>query len=224
MDKAILYCRVSTDKQEISIEAQEQRLVAYCTAKGLEIAHIIKEEGVSGSVPFAEREGGRMASRLLKRGTHLVAVKLDRLFRNTLDCLGQVDEWKRKGIHLHVLDISIDTSSAMGEMFLTICAAFANMERRIIGERTSTALQHKKHQRQVFSRTPYGYSREGNLLIPVEPEQEVLRRIHSMRKNGSTLQSICDKLNSEGVSTKRGSIWRPSTLQSVFNANLVEVA
>ena len=38
---------------------------------------------------------------------------------------------------------AINSKSAMGKMFLTMMAGFAELERNVIAERTSVALQHK---------------------------------------------------------------------------------
>jgi DNA invertase Pin-like site-specific DNA recombinase len=44
---------------------------------------------------------------------------------------------------------SINTSSAIGRIFLTMIAGFAKLERNLISERTTTALQHKKSHGEV---------------------------------------------------------------------------
>ena len=100
-------------------------------------------------------------------------MKLDRLFRDAEDCLRQTREWDKAGIVLHLLNLggqAVSTSSAMGRMMLTMVSAFAELERNLIAERTTTALAHKKKQHQVYAPTPYGYQRDGDLLVPDEQE------------------------------------------------------
>jgi DNA invertase Pin-like site-specific DNA recombinase len=67
-NRSILYLRVSTLEQlkGVSLEAQEERLRAYCQMAGLELAStdVIREEGVSASVALFKRPGG---ARLLER-------------------------------------------------------------------------------------------------------------------------------------------------------------
>jgi len=46
---AVLYIRVSTDEQArhgVSLDAQEERLRAYCTMRDLEIVGVVRDEGV----------------------------------------------------------------------------------------------------------------------------------------------------------------------------------
>jgi DNA invertase Pin-like site-specific DNA recombinase len=59
--KAIGYTRVSTVEQAdsgLGLEAQAERIKAYCALKGLYLAEIITDAGVSGGKPLAQREGG----------------------------------------------------------------------------------------------------------------------------------------------------------------------
>ena len=68
--------------------------------------------------------------------TAVVAAKLDRLFRDAADCLNMSRRWDDAEVGLHLIDMGIDTRSAMGRAFLTMAAGFAELERNLIGERT----------------------------------------------------------------------------------------
>lgn len=71
---------------------------------------------------------------------------LDRLFRDAADALVQTRAWDRAGVALHVVDMggtSLNTASAVGRMFLTMTAAFAELERSLVSERTSAAMQQR---------------------------------------------------------------------------------
>lgn len=53
MHKAIIYCRVSSDKQVREghgLEGQEKRCRDYAIAKGYEVIKVFRDEGVSGSL------------------------------------------------------------------------------------------------------------------------------------------------------------------------------
>lgn len=228
MKKAVLYIRVSTQEQVlegVSLDAQEERLKTYCQLAGLEVVEIIKEEGVSASKPLADRPGGQKLVKLIAQGKayHVVALKLDRLFRDTVDALQQTHAWDKAGVALHLVDMggqTIDTSTAMGRFFLNMMAGFAELERNLIAERTELALQYKKAQRKAYSPTPYGYDRVGNDLIPNHQEQEIIRQIKAWRENGQTLQGIADQLNNTGVATKQGGRWYPATVKYILENDL----
>src|SRR5262245_40127695 len=131
--KAIGYVRVSTEEQAregVSLGAQEERLRAYCAMQGLELIDVVCEPGVSGSVALLGRPAGaRLAEAIRERSVeHVVALKLDRLFRDAVDALTQTRQWDRSGIALHLVDMggqSLNSASAMGRLFLTVLAGLA---------------------------------------------------------------------------------------------------
>ena len=95
---AVLYLRVSTQEQAregISLAAQEAKLRAYCDLRGLHVAEVVIDAGVSGGKPMHSREGGSRILDLVKRSAvaHVIAYKLDRLFRDCADCLTVTAAW-----------------------------------------------------------------------------------------------------------------------------------
>lgn len=227
-NQCVCYVRVSTEEQAkegVSLDAQEERLRGYCMMSGLSIVATIREEGVSGKIALSHRPGGREMLRLVrgKEAQHIVGMKLDRLFRDAEDCLRQTREWDKAGVVLHLLDLggqAVSTSSAMGRMMLTMVSAFAELERNLIAERTTSALQHMKRQRQAYSPTPYGYQRDGDRLIPDEQELAVVARIQAMSTEGASLRRIVRRLNGEGILSKTGGQWHSSAIWYVLHNDL----
>ena len=85
-----------------------------------------------------------------------------------------------------------------------VLATFAQVERRLIAERTKAALAVKKAQGVRLGR-------------PASIADQLARRIVRMRDKGMTLQAICDVLNAEQVPTARGGrLWRPTSLRAVL--------
>ncbi len=212
--QAIGYVRCSTHEQAdsgLGLDAQNQRIRAYCTLKDLQLIDIIQDAGVSGGKPLASREGGQ---RLLdairrKRAGAVVMLKLDRMFRNAGDCLTTVERWEKSGVSLHVADLggnAIDTTSAAGRFMLVVLAGAAEMERNLTRERTRSAMAVKRANGQRIGGIPYGYdlADDGVSLVPNESEQAVIREIRAMRSRGMKLQQIADSLTRRGVPTKTG--------------------
>lgn len=226
MAKVVGYVRVSTSEQEESIKAQVSKIEAYCTMKGITLAHIYIDHGVSGTTPLEDREQGALmlqtlSSRSKDRPTGIVAVRLDRCFRNASDCLVNVEKWEKQNVALHLIDLggqSIDTSSAAGKFFVTIMAGAAEMERNLISERTSAVLQAKKSRGEVYTNPAFGLDRDGDKLVTNDGEQAIIARIRSMREQGLSMWSIADVLNTEGVATKKGAKWYASTIKNVLAA------
>jgi len=228
MNSCACYVRVSTEEQAregVSLSAQEDRLRGYCLMSGLEIAAIIREEGVSGRIPMSGRPGGKEMLRLIreKQVQHVVALKLDRLFRDAEDALRQTRHWDDASVALHLVDMggtAINTASAMGRLLITMMSGFAELERNLIAERTAAALQHKKRHREAYSPTPYGFQREGDLLIPDQAEQDVIARIRDMHASGTSLRKIAGMLNTEGIPAKKGGRWQVSAVWYILHNEL----
>ena len=228
MNKAIGYIRVSTEQQAtegVSLQAQREKIETYCRLHGLELVSLIEDQGVSGAVSLCERPGGVQVQADLKKhkAKHVVALKLDRLFRDAADALVQTKAWDEQGIGLHLIDIggaSMNTSTAMGRMFLTMMSGFAELEKNLISERTTPALAHKKAQHQVYASQPLGYRNEEGKLVPVDEELLVVAEIRDMRGQGKTLRDIADDLNQRGIVGKRGGKYHASTIKAVLGNSL----
>lgn len=221
MKKAIAYVRVSTEEQAnegVSLEAQEARIRAYCQMRGLELADVIVDAGVSAGKPLESRDGGkRVLDAIRSRKAHaVVALKLDRLFRNCADCLMVVESWDKAGIALHLVDLggqAVDTSSAMGRFFLTVMAGAAELERNQIRERTAMAMAHKaKKGEYCGGEAPYGFHASDGRVVPNQAEQDVIRRVISARASGASLRDIELRLASDGVTNRKG---RPLALTQI---------
>ena len=199
-------------KEGVSLDAQEARIRAYCTMAGLTLVAVIRDEGVSGADLLATRPGGAALLRTIARleAQHVVAVRLDRVFRDAADCIATVKAWRKAGVSVHFVDLgggALDTSSAMGKFFLNIMATVAEMERNLIAERVSAAIQHKKAQRHAYGPTPYGFDRQGDRLLPNAAEQAVIRQMRRWRLEGQTLAWIADELTRRGIPAKRRGWW-----------------
>jgi site-specific DNA recombinase len=228
MKAAVCYIRVSTEEQArggVSLAAQEEKLLAYCALAGLEALAMIREEGVSGGKPLAARLGGGELLSLVskKQVRHIVALKLDRLFRDAADALNQTKAWDKAGVALHLVDLggqTLNTASPMGRFFLSMTASFAELERNLIAERTGTALGHKKAHREAYAPTPYGYDRKGKALKQNPAELKIVAQMRQWRAAGWTLGEIARELTRRGVPTKRGGAWYPATIRYVLQNDL----
>src|SRR5262245_52064589 len=89
MQDAIGYIRVSSEEQAdsgLGLAAQRQRIAAYCTMKGLHLAEVFEDPGISAGKPLAGRPAGSRLLAAAKKGKAVVVVaKLDRLFRSVAD-------------------------------------------------------------------------------------------------------------------------------------------
>ncbi len=150
---------------------------------------------------------------------NLVAIKLDRLFRNTGDAISKSQEFQKRGINLHLLDVSVDTSTATGKMFFTVLAMLAQFERDITGERTKTVLDMKRKDGKVWNHTPFGYDRMGDVLIPNKKEQKGIQMMKRLHDQGYSLREIAGELELAGISPKRGGEWQAGSVRNAMLKN-----
>jgi putative DNA-invertase from lambdoid prophage Rac len=198
------YARVSTARQASegeSLEVQQRQIEGYGLMHGLTLAGVLVEEGVSGSVPVEERPVGGPLFAKLQRGDIVIAAKLDRLFRSALDALKVVEDLKRRGVALHLLDLGGDISgNGLSKLFLTIAAAFAEAERDRIRERIGQVKADQKARgRYLGGKVPFGFRRgDGGELVPHEAEQEAIREIIALRAQGRPLRVIAEAVAAKG--------------------------
>jgi DNA invertase Pin-like site-specific DNA recombinase len=205
--RIIGYLRVSTEEQAesgLGLEAQERKIRAAAELHGWELVDVIADEGVTGTT--LKRPGLRRAMRAIakRQADGLVAAKLDRVSRSSVD-MALVFEWFRDAdAQLVLLDVpGLDTSTPIGKAMSTLMAMFAELERDLIAQRTREALASLRKRGKPTGRPA------------VADNAHLQRRIQRMRAKGLTLQAIADELNAEGVPTLRGGReWRPSSVQN----------
>ena len=148
MKDAISYVRVSSEEQAdsgLGLEAQRQRIAAYCTMKALRLAEVFEDPGVSGGKPLASRPAGSKLLAAVKKGKVLVIVsKLDRLFRSVADAANVIADFDKKGIQLVAIAEGFDMGSPYGRAMAQMASVFAELERAMIRERTRTAMSVKR--------------------------------------------------------------------------------
>jgi site-specific DNA recombinase len=221
--KTVGYVRVSTDEQAstgVSLDAQEDRIRAFCIAKEWELVSVVRDEGRSAK--NLKRDGLQVILNQCKQKNRsfntVIVTKLDRLTRSVTD-LGYLNKFFQKHkIAFTSIDENVDTSSATGELYLNIVASISQWERKKIGERTKEALAFKKSRGERVGTIPYGYrfGDDGKTLIKVEEGQLGLTKIKRLRDESLSCRRVAEALNREGVRAKSGGQWYAKTVRGVL--------
>lgn len=124
------YARVSTAEQNMKLQLDALRDAG--------VDRVFRDQGISGAK--AERPGLKTCLDHLREGDVLTVWKLDRLGRNTQHVLAVVDQLTSRGIGFRSITEGLHTEGAMGKAMLTIMAAFAQLERDTMIERTRAGL------------------------------------------------------------------------------------
>jgi DNA invertase Pin-like site-specific DNA recombinase len=227
MKRAVAYIRVSTEQQAqegVSLEAQRAKIEHWCSANGYELAGVFVDAGVSGKRMDTRHELLKALSSL-KKGTALVAYSLSRLARSTRHLIEISELVAKKKADLVSLTESIDTTTATGRAMFQMLGVMAELERGLIAERTTNALQYKKRTSQRYcNRTPYGFEAIEGRLVEVQQEAAVVAEIQAARSHGQTLQSIANDLNGRGIPTKMGKQWQPATIHLLLKRSALVAA
>ena len=227
MKVAVGYVRVSTLEQAsegVSLDAQRDKLRAYCKFNGIKLIGITADEGVSGST--LERPGLQEALRMLKRGraNTLIVMKLDRLTRSVRDLCALVDDYFAHDRY-HLLSVCgmVNTHNAAGRMMMLNLANFAQFEREIISERTYEAMQQLKAQGVKMGGPPYGYefsqvldNKGRRTLVPVATEQALIDRMAALYKSGLGFKDIARQFTAEGIRARRGGEWNGGVISAIL--------
>lgn len=126
----IAYYRVSTNSQ--SIEAQKAALTH---AKLIE-RHFM-DEGISGSIPAADRPGFAAMVDYVREGDTIHVYAVDRLGRDAIDVQTTIRALLNKKVTVEVNGLGA-IGPGVGELIVAVLAQVADMERARITERTAS--------------------------------------------------------------------------------------
>lgn len=205
MSGVIAYLRVSTEEQGESgagLAAQRRAILAEAEKRGWENIEWV-EEVVSTKLrrrPALERILER-----LKAGEAqvLCTAKCDRLCRSLLEFAGIMATARKEGWTLVALDCPVDLTTPTGEAMASVMAVFAQLERRLIGERTRNALAERRAQGVQLGRRRSEH-------VP----GSVRARIAAEHARGASYAAIARTLNDEGVQTAHGGrLWYAQTVR-----------
>ena len=216
--KMLGYVRVSSISQEnnTSIENQIREIKQYCKANKHNVT-IIKDVA-SGS--NTNREGYNELLELLPQYDGIVAFKLDRLSRDTIDTL-QLDKMiKKTNKQLIIINDGIGATTSTLE--LTIRSVIAQEERKAISLRTSQGKANKKNDGYyVGGQVALGKTRQvtdkGTILIDDNYENELIEVIRKHKRSGKGKTQIADYLNKNNYLTKNGKNFTYQTINTILN-------
>lgn len=222
MVRVACYCRTSTDlpSQEGSMEYQEKHLrhLVEITPNWV-LVDSYRDEGLSGTDNANRPEFQRMMRDCRSGRIDLVITKsISRWGRHLTQTLESVHELIDLGVNVFFEKENLLTLSSTGTVILELMGSFAEYESNSIKQNTKMGYK-VRMQRGIYKykRPPYGYDADadGRLVVNAE-EAEVVRRIFQMSIHGIGTHKIAKILQAEGVPTKRGADWQPTTIRAIL--------
>jgi DNA invertase Pin-like site-specific DNA recombinase len=199
------YLRVSTQEQGesgLGLLAQRRTILAEVERRGW--PEPTWHEEVTGN-----GKPGPVRSRALESlvpSDALIVARLDRLGRSLKDFADLMERSRNEGWSLVVLDAPVDTSTPAGAAMAQVMAVFAELERRLIGERTKAALAEAQRRGVRLGAKP---------TVP----DPVRKLISEHRAAGKSFGEIAANLTEAKVPTASGrEVWSKSSVLSVVKS------
>lgn len=220
---ALIYCRVSTQKQEdegTSLDSQAAACIAHAEKLGYTVARVTKEVYSGAELFDRPKLALDRADIRARKFSAVVVYAIDRLSRNVAHLAILSEECERAGTQLIFVTEDLDNTPE-GKLLQSVKAYVAEVERQKIRERTQRGFKTKLQTGKVVFNgwTLYGYraNRSKGVWEIYEPEAAVLRRIFKMYAEGWGAHSICSTFNAEGIASpkasyRRGVHWSSSTI------------
>jgi len=195
----IAYIRVSTDEQNIGMEVQRDAFAA-----SLPNALVLEDEGLSAAT--MDRPELLRALQMLRDGEarSLNVYRLDRLSRSVLDFATISEACIAEGWRLGIGDCpGLDPTNPFGEAMLGILAIFAQLERKMIAQRTRDGLARVRAEGVKIGR-------------PRSISQELREEVLVRRDAGELLREIADDFNARAIPTGQGAArWTAGTVGAI---------
>jgi len=202
--KCAIYTRVSTDDQNLGLDAQEERCRAFAALRGWEIYGVYVDR-VSGTTDPEDRPqaSGMLEDARAREFGVVLVLRLDRVVRNAETTLRLVRELGEVGVDLVSATEPIDTTSPFGKAALGMIAVFAELERNLIAARTKEALRAAR-------------ANGTKLGAPKFDNPEAIALAKDLRAAGCTLNTIRQEFVNRGIPTVRGGAWTETAISRLI--------
>ena len=157
---------------------------------------------------------------------HIIVAKMDRLFRDTVNGLQMMDHYQQAGVSIHLANEggnSLNLSTSLGRLFVTMRLGVAEFEARQTSERTKELMLHRQSNGERMShkdKIPYGKMIDPNdpsRIVDCDKELEMIDRVKLLRSYGYTLRGIAAEMQAE-LGHLRGKPWHPQKVKSMLKA------
>jgi DNA invertase Pin-like site-specific DNA recombinase len=218
--RAGLYERVSTEEQALrgySIETQIDNLVEYCEKNELKIVDHYTDEGISGAKPPLKRPSLQRLLDDVQAGKVdiILFTKLDRWFRSVKEYFKVQEILDKHGVQWRAIHENYDTTTANGQMAITIFLAVAQNERDRTAERIKVVFEHKRKNKEACfggPNKPMGYMKvkdENGIrrLVKDPAEEQMTQEFWDILVKKNNLAAAVRHMNTVYGVTKAHKTW-----------------
>ena len=196
----------------MGLEAQRAAVEAFALAEGIELLDVVEEVASGGLNPALRPVLASALAKARKRRAVILVSKLDRLSRDVHVISGLMTG----PVRFVVAELGIDADP----LALYIYAALAETERRMIGQRTSDALQRKMASGwQAGNPDLVKHLPKSNVTNAAKADEfakSVMPAIRHMVDAGMSRLAIANEMNANGMPTARGGAWTSASVGNVL--------
>ncbi len=218
--KVAAYARVSTGKDAMlhSLSAQVSQYSKLIQSNPeWEYCGVYVDEAMTGTTD--QRDGFQRLLTDCRGGKiNLVITKsISRFARNTVTLLETVRELKALGVDVFFEEQNLHSSSADGELMLTILASYAQEESRSASENQKWRIRHSFEQGQLQClRTMFGYAISRDSITVNEEEAIIVREIFTRALAGESFSAIAKDLAERHIPGPLGAAWPVPRIREIL--------
>lgn len=228
--RAAMYLRKSraeelTDTTEEVLSRHRQLLDKTALSAGVCIQAVYMEV-VSGE-SLAKRPKMKKLLAAVRHGLYdaVLCIDIDRLGRGNMKDQGEIlDTFRESGTLIITPDKTYDLNDDTDEELTEFKAFFARREWKVIRKRMQRGLDQTVKKGGHVLPAPYGYRRcwigsrpnEMPSLEIIPEEADIVRRIYAEYAGGTGSYTIAERLNRDGIKTRRGGDWSRVTIREIL--------
>ena len=215
-----VYIRVSTEDQAregFSLGEQEEKLLALCKFKDLEVYKVYKDAGISAK-DMEHRPQFQEMLKDMKDGkiNYIVAYKLDRITRSIRDLEELISVLEQYNCFLLCDRDDVNTSTANGRFFVRMLTVLSQLEIEIVSERTKFGLNGAIKSGHIPGQRPFGYkSANDKKMIIDNATRPYVEKIFDMYLEGKSFQQIANYFEENNIYPKKK--WKDTTIQKIID-------
>ena len=182
MKRCVLYSRVSTDKQQCLNQVIE--MTEYTKRSNLEIVKTYQDDSTSSKKEISQRTqlSQMLHEANLRKFDVLVVSSIDRLARNTKECIEIVNHLNELKIDIVFLRESVDTRTSVGKMIFHVFSSLAEYEREMIRSRIMNGLNRAREQGKKLGRK-------------TKINESLITAVRLLREKEMSIKNISKQLN-----------------------------
>ena len=150
----------------------------------------------------------------------IIIQELSRFGRNMFESLKYIEILKKHNCNLVVIKENIELKNSSGTLFFNILLALGQWEKEQISLRTSKTLKVMKERGERYTQSAYGYDVINGKMVQNDREQFMLRKIKTLKDNGSSYNDIKDYLNRNGYKKKNNTQFNRDNVVKLFRNHI----